>query len=1295
MDSGLLSEMGPERENEELRLRVEQLEQLNALHKIGNSVVSTMGLNEGLAYIVDAAYLATKAEEGALMLLDEQTNELYVRVPKRLGEKVAREVQASVEDSIAKKVVDTGEPLRLTSEERTLKVVTGYTVNSVLYVPMDVNGKVIGILYVGNQSPGRPFTETDEHALSVLADHATTAIENARKTRLLAMLHETGQAMLSTSDLDKVLDQIAKSALEVLAADIVVLYGYDEEKDDITVPPITQGKVRELKVLQSIGNSIPHKQSVTFKMIRRGEPFYASDAERDWIKAGLTKLSDHIAGKTFVARERIVSSAGIPLIASDETVGIMFVNYRSHRRFIGEEREAIELFANQAAIAIQNARLVQDKDGRIKRLASLVDISRVMTEPPIELNNVLHRTVKNARRATGSDYALVFLYDSEAGKFQGGLTTSGVSEQLALTIQEPRPNGITTRVVEKGIIVVTDTKNTEKYPFIGRDPRLFLTQAKVQSLVGVRLQVGQEIVGVLYVDFCTSRQFDKDELWMLQLFTNQAAIAIQNAQRFDRVQRRSNELAVLNWIGQEISYDPTLEVEEILELVYQQTARLMDVGNFYIALYEEESDLVNFKFVVERELRQEPGQGIWIDRESGNGITEYIIRSKEPLLIPTAVDKWLDLHEVDLIGPLAKSWVGAPMIVGDKVLGVIGVQSYETENAYDGEHLNVLHTIASQAAIAIQNAGLLRERKQRLDELTDLHDISLEITKQLEKPESLLQDIVRRAARLLEAPGGGLLLREGEKTEVVMQFVHGLKAMLGVKFRFGQGAAGRVAQSGNPLIINDYYTWEGRDQRFDEESYQHLFRSLVLVPLKWQDEVIGALVVVDIVKGRVFAENDVHLLERFANQAAITIQNATLYNDKVRELEALHRVEALLSTMDLEETLQTILDGLSKFIRFDCALIRLWDEEERELVLEAHRGGFPGKISASRKYGVGIVGRVALKREPIVSLDVRRESDYKEWIEAAKDSEERRFLRWIRSEVAVPLAAMGKLVGVMAALSHKKAAFQMTDAELMERFASQAAIALHNAQLIKQSRQHTVLVAHQLRGPLQAIRSDVDYQLGYIQRNYTADDRLNQLHRRFKEHFGRLDKELDNFAFLIRDDLGMKHKYSMNSHPIASVIEKAVAQFREIAQSRGIKINVDSSVRRLPRVRFDWENMLTVFTNLIDNAVKYSHDNHSIYISGEKRGNKVFIEVADFGLGVLPEDEDRLFELYTQGRLKDEKRFVQGTGIGLWVCQQIVEAHSGKITVWSQLFDHPDIVQSGEDVAKRGFLTKFTVELFI
>ena len=152
-------------ENEQLKQRIEQL---TTLHEIGRLLTSDLKLDRVLTRVVGAAVFITKAEEGALMLLDERTDELYVRAHKGLGEKFARRLRIRVEDSIAGEAVKTGEPRRLTSRDRVLKVVTGLIVNAILYVPMTIKGRVIGMLSVDNRTFDRPFTEDDEHLLSYL-----------------------------------------------------------------------------------------------------------------------------------------------------------------------------------------------------------------------------------------------------------------------------------------------------------------------------------------------------------------------------------------------------------------------------------------------------------------------------------------------------------------------------------------------------------------------------------------------------------------------------------------------------------------------------------------------------------------------------------------------------------------------------------------------------------------------------------------------------------------------------------------------------------------------------------------------------------------------------------------------------------------------------------------------------------------------------------------------------------------------------------------------------------------------
>lgn len=137
------------------------------------------------------------------------------------------------------------------------------------------------------------------------------------------------------------------------------------------------------------------------------------------------------------------------------------------------------------------------------------------------------------------------------------------------------------------------------------------------------------------------------------------------------------------------------------------------------------------------------------------------------------------------------------------------------------------------------------------------------------------------------------------------------------------------------------------------------------------------------------------------------------------------------------------------------------------------------------------------------------------------------------------------------------------------------------------------------------------------------------------------------------------------SHPIDRLVASCVDPFRTVAAARNITINVDESVRRLPHVRFDWEMMKTVFMNLIDNAVKYSHYNRRIRIYGEADEDWVSVSFEDFGLGI-PEDEyARIFQAYVRGSQRDPRRFIWGSGLGLAVAHDIVKTHGGAIEVRS------------------------------
>ncbi len=189
------------------------------------------------------------------------------------------------------------------------------------------------------------------------------------------------------------------------------------------------------------------------------------------------------------------------------------------------------------------------------------------------------------------------------------------------------------------------------------------------------------------------------------------------AQTSERLQRRVQELRGLQAVGRALSAN--LDIEAVVSAIYEQVSRLMPARNFYVSLYDPQVDEVSFPLAVEEGARVQ-----WRSRRTGSGLTEYVLRSREPLLIRGDIGATLDELGIASIGRPAECWLGVPILAADEVLGIIAVQSYETAEAYDLPHQKVLTTIAAQAAVAIQNARLYARTDEalarRLQELNSI-----------------------------------------------------------------------------------------------------------------------------------------------------------------------------------------------------------------------------------------------------------------------------------------------------------------------------------------------------------------------------------------------------------------------------------------------------------------------------------------------------------------------------------------------------------------------------------------------
>src|SRR5205807_8012755 len=189
--------------------------------------------------------------------------------------------------------------------------------------------------------------------------------------------------------------------------------------------------------------------------------------------------------------------------------------------------------------------------------------------------------------------------------------------------------------------------------------------------------------------------------------------------------RRNQELAALNEIGQELS--KLIEPAEIAQLIHAMIGKVMDNRNLYVALFDADKEEVSFPaYTIDGKPYHSP------TRKLGLGLTEYVIRTKKALLIPRDVEGALQKLGLQLSGRSAQCWLAVPMLVGQKIVGVITIQDYERPEAYDSAHMELLLTIASQAAIVVENARLYGAMKQHADRTALTNRISQAVRQTLD-----------------------------------------------------------------------------------------------------------------------------------------------------------------------------------------------------------------------------------------------------------------------------------------------------------------------------------------------------------------------------------------------------------------------------------------------------------------------------------------------------------------------------------------------------------------------------------
>jgi signal transduction histidine kinase len=607
-------------------------------------------------------------------------------------------------------------------------------------------------------------------------------------------------------------------------------------------------------------------------------------------------------------------------------------------------------------------------------------------------------------------------------------------------------------------------------------------------------------------------------------------------------------------------------------------------------------------------------------------------------------------------------------------------------NPFTPAQIKLLETFGDQAVIALENVRLFQELKESLEQQTATSEILGVIASSPTDIQPVLDTVAENAARLCDATDAAIMRVNGDKFWLVAS--HGpnpiLRADEGRPITRGRHV-GRAIIDRETIHIHDLSSTEAQAEFFETRAAAHAgIRTVLVTPLLRKGIAVGAIL---IQRKEVcpFSEKQIKLLETFADQAVIAIENVRLFKEldqrtnelthSVGELKALGEVgQAVSSTLDLETVLTRIVSHAVQLSGTDGGAIYEYDEQSEEFLLRATDHMEEELITALRanppRLGDGVVGRAAASREPVQIPNILEERAYAPRMRQMLE----RF--GFRASLAVPLLREDRIIGGLVVRRKSTGEFRPEVIDLLKTFATQSVLAIQNARLFREIEEKSKQIeaanrhkseflanmSHELRTPLNAIIGFSEVlgermfgELNEKQAEYTNDilssgrhllSLINEILDLSKVEAGRMELEVATF------DL-----------PLA--IDNARTFVRERATKHGISLDVTVD-ERLGDFTGDERKIKQILLNLLSNAVKFTPEGGRIGIKARQADGSVEISISDTGIGISPEDQAKIFEEFRQvGGDYAHKR--EGTGLGLTLAKKFVELHGGRIWVESEV----------------------------
>ncbi len=1159
-------------------------------------------------------------------------------------------------------------------------------IRTTLCVPLLKDGAFVGAFTIYRQEV-RPFTERQIAMAQSFAAQAVIAMENARLLGELrsrtddlqeALEYQTATSDVlkvisrSTFDLQPVLQYVLETAMRLCRAAQGSIFRLD---DGIYRWAVGLGLDPVYQEIEKNNPIAPGEGTVVGRAALHRRTVQIIDAWEDPLYAAKD------AARITLAR----SMLGVPLLREGVPIGVIAMARKVVEPFKDKEIELVTTFADQAVIAIENARLLTEQRESLERQTAMAQVLGVISSSPGQLQPVFAKMLVLALRLCGAHMGSIARVTDGAFSLaaQIGMPGDSTSADNPMNNYRPPPHSPLGRLlVSKSTIQIADYRETEAYA--QRIPSVvhLVDSAGARSTLQVPLLHNHEVIGAFTIFRREVRPFEPKVVALVEGFADQAVIAIENARLLNELRARTDDLQesleyqtatsdVLKVISRS-----TFDLQPVLDTLVETAARLCNSDSAGLAIRDGEV----FRYVANASLVPEfwsflRQRAILPGRDTMAG--RVVLEGRVVQIADVATDPDYALPEAVTLGRIHTN-LGVPLVREGVVVGAFTLGRQRVE-PYTDRQIELVLTFADQAVIAIENARLLTELRDSLDRQTATAEVLQVINVSPGDLAPVFDVILDKAHTLCGATRGALFLFDGVTFRAAA--VRGYPDEIGQRLRRGvtpsDGPAFRPLIEGARLFHQpDLLKTIREDDRVGREVIERGgVRTNLMLPLR-KDNVLLGVISCDRHEVRPFADKEIGLLESFAAQAVIAIENARLL-DEIRQRQAELRV-----TFDNMGDAVMMFDGQQRLVAWNRNFLHMLDIPEEWLATPRTYGDFAAYLTERDEFGDTPPPDIgAPDKGEVRAISYERTRPNGRVLEVRRN----------------PVPGGGGFVFIYSDITERKLAEQSIHAAREAAERALADLKLAQANLIQSEKMAslgalTAGIAHEIKNPLNFVNNFANLSnelLGELKETawpafatLDADkrDEINETMamltgnlEKIQEHGRRADGIVKSMLAHSRGGSGDRREADVNA-----LVEESLnlAYHGARAQDQNFNITLERDYdKAMKPIELVPQDITRVFLNLCGNGFYAANKRHKeggdaafrpvLKVATRELGDAVEVRIRDNGIGISPEIREKLFQPFFTTKPTGE-----GTGLGLSISYDIVtQQHGGTIAVDSRVGD--------------------------